>query len=103
MSRCPNCSYKLVLLSNRPKYKCALCSKLYAIKEIELKDFLEFNKNQRVSDIDFHEKETIKRNIELKSIKQQLKQLFPSKIDKKQYTKEYYQNNKEVIKTKNKQ
>ena len=103
MSRCPNCSYKLVLLSNRPKYKCALCSKLYAIKEIELKDFLEFNKNQRVSDIELHEKETIKRNIELKSIKQQLRQLFSLKLDKKQYAKEYYQNNKEVIKTKSRQ
>ena len=100
MSRCPNCSYKLVLLSNRPKYKCALCSKLYTIKEIELKDFLEFNKNQRVSDIDFHEKETIKRNIELKSIKQQLKQLFSSKRDKKKYAQEYYKNKKEVIKNK---
>ena len=103
MPRCPNCSYKLVLLSNRPKYKCALCSKLYTIKEIELKDFLEFNKNQRVSDIELHEKETLKRNIELKSIKQQLRQLFSLKLDKKQYAKEYYQNNKEVIKTKSRQ
>ena len=47
MSRCPKCSYKLILLSNRPKYKCALCSKLYPEKEIELRDFLEWNKQQK--------------------------------------------------------
>ena len=52
MPRCPKCSYKLVLLSNRPKYKCALCSKLYPEKEIELRDFLEWNKQQRTIEIE---------------------------------------------------
>ena len=46
-----NCSYELVLLSSRPKYKCALCSKLYPQKEVETKTFREWNKRQRENDI----------------------------------------------------
>src|SRR3989344_5134948 len=50
MQRCPNCSYQLVLLSHRPKYKCAFCSNLYSQKEIDFKDFQEWNINQRQID-----------------------------------------------------
>lgn len=49
--RCPNCSYKLVLLKFRSKYKCALCGKLYIQKEIESKEFQQWNKQQRESDL----------------------------------------------------
>lgn len=51
MTSCPNCSYKLVLLSNRMKYKCALCSRLYSQKYIENMVFREWNKRQKELDI----------------------------------------------------
>ena len=57
MPRYPNCSYKLVLLSFRSKYKCALCSKLYPKKEIEVKEFQEFNKKRKIEDLESYEKE----------------------------------------------
>jgi len=45
--RCPNCSYLLVLLEKRRRYKCAKCGKVYLRKEIEHKDFRERNISQR--------------------------------------------------------
>ncbi len=48
--RCPNCNYTLVLLPKRAKYKCPKCSRLYTQKEIELKDFVDFNKRERKND-----------------------------------------------------
>ena len=57
MPTCPNCSYKLVMLSSRPKYKCALCSKLYPEKEIEVREFQELNKRLKLKDIENYEKE----------------------------------------------
>ena len=35
MKQCPNCSYKLVLLSTGPKDKCSLCNKIYPQKQQE--------------------------------------------------------------------
>ena len=52
MPICPNCSYKLVLLSSRLKYKCSLCSKLFSQKEIDNKKFREWNKFQRQLDLE---------------------------------------------------
>jgi|TARA_B100001971_G_C18082826_1_gene479245 DNA-directed RNA polymerase subunit RPC12/RpoP len=104
MSRCPNCSYKLVLLSSRPKYKCALCSKLFFKKEIEVKEFYEFNKRRRIEDIKSYEKERKEHLIRIKEIKNDLKLLFNgfSKTPK-EYRKEYYEKNKEKIKQLNKE
>ena len=34
MSKCPNCSYTLVLLEYRRKYKCPKCGKLFPQQEI---------------------------------------------------------------------
>ena len=51
MPTCPNCSYEFVLLSSRPKYKCALCSRLYPKREVETKNFREWNKRQIETDI----------------------------------------------------
>ncbi|MEK6820238.1 MAG: hypothetical protein AABX71_00830, partial [Nanoarchaeota archaeon] len=48
--RCPNCSYMLVLLERRRKFKCAKCSRLYYRKEIEDQDFREWNLKQRTED-----------------------------------------------------
>ncbi len=47
MPRCPNCNYLLVLLEHRRKYKCAKCGKLFPQREIEDKEFREFNKKRR--------------------------------------------------------
>ena len=50
MPRCPHCNYTLVLLEHRRKYKCPRCSRLYPQKEIDTKDFVEYNKRERKSD-----------------------------------------------------
>ncbi len=104
MSRCPNCSYKLVLLSSRPKYKCALCSKLYPEKEIEAKEFQEFNKRRRVEDIEIYEKERKEHLARIKEIKKSLRFLFNgfSKTSK-EYRKEYYEKNRGKIKQLNRE
>ena len=52
MDTCPNCSYKLVLLPNRLKYKCALCSRLFPQKYIENREFRIWNQKQRELDIE---------------------------------------------------
>ena len=98
MPRCPNCSYKLILLSSRTKYKCALCSRLYPKKEIEIKEFLEFNKRRRIEDINIYEKERKENLIRIREIKKVLRLLFNgfSKTPK-EYRKEYYEKNKEKI------
>ncbi|MEK6922750.1 MAG: hypothetical protein AABX08_03050 [Nanoarchaeota archaeon] len=98
MPRCPNCPYKLVLLSSRPKYKCALCSKLYPRKEIEVKEFQEFNKRRRIEDAKIFDKEYKEHLARIKEIKKGLRLLFNgfSKTPK-EYRKEYYEKNKEKI------
>ena len=50
MPTCPNCSYSLVLLSRRQKYKCAKCGKLFKQKEIDNREFRRWNERQRVLD-----------------------------------------------------
>ncbi len=50
MLRCPNCSYKLVLLLRRRKYKCAKCSKLFSQKKIDYAEFRRLNKLQKELD-----------------------------------------------------
>ena len=55
MPRCLKCGYLLVLLPKRNKYKCAKCGKLYLQKDVENKEFREWNKERREID-----KETIK-------------------------------------------
>lgn len=50
MPRCPNCNYSLVLLEHRRKYKCAKCGKLFPKKEIDVKEFQNWNKKLRKED-----------------------------------------------------
>lgn len=47
MPRCPKCSYILVLLEERCRYKCAKCGRLFLQKQIEDKEFREWNIEQR--------------------------------------------------------
>ena len=52
MARCIKCSYLLVLLPKRNKYKCSKCSSLFPQKDIENKEFRVWNKRQRLQDIE---------------------------------------------------
>lgn len=94
MSRCPNCSYILVLLEKRGKYKCAKCSKLFLKKEIDDEEFREWDKEQRKKDEeDFN-----------KQLKLRRKSLKPRKFDPKEkqkrlreYRLAYYERNIEKM------
>jgi len=108
MPRCPNCSYKLVLLSYRPKYKCALCSKLYPQLEIDNKEFRNWNKIQKELDLQNLDIEFNKEWKNLQELKQGIKQSFngiPKRLrDKesvKNWLKEYYEKNKSKILARN--
>ena len=86
MPTCPNCSYKVVLLSNRPKYRCALCSRLYSQKHVENKEFREWNKIQKLLDIEEFgrlRKEELKG---LRRLRKSIKLLFNPPRDKKGYS-----------------
>jgi uncharacterized Zn finger protein (UPF0148 family) len=50
MPKCPKCNYTLVLLEKRMKYKCAKCGRLFRQKEIDTKEFAEWNKNERAKE-----------------------------------------------------
>ena len=57
---CPNCAYLLVLLARRGKYKCAKCGKLFLQKDIESNDFREWDKKQKLLDIQNLKKPRVK-------------------------------------------
>ena len=89
MPRCPNCNYILVLLEHRQKYKCAKCGKLFSQKEIEDKEFVEWNKKRRKED-----KEKIEQ--ELKQEKQNSKLSEEEKLAKnRQAQANWRENNRE--------
>jgi len=79
MPRCPNCSYILVLIERRRKYKCAKCGKLFPQKEIEEKEFQKWNERQREDD-----KFIPKRRI-------------LTEYEKEQRRREYFEKNKDLI------
>jgi hypothetical protein len=86
------------LLSYKPKYKCALCSKLYHKKEIEVKEFQEFNKRRRIEDIEIYEKERKEHLVRIREVKKSLKLLFNGfSRTPQEYRKEYYEKHKEKI------
>jgi len=80
MPRCPNCSYILVLLEKRGKYKCAKCGKLFLRKEVESKDFREYNKRQKETD-----KEEFNRQLKLrrKTLKPRIKKYVQPQFKEK--------------------
>ncbi len=98
MPRCPNCSYILVLLEKRRRYKCSKCGKLFLQKKIDFKEFRQQNRVQRERD-----------KAALQQTKRRRKK---NELDKSQtrltkwlnldYTKEYYQKNKATILAKKK-
>ena len=50
MAKCPNCSYTLVLLEYKQKFKCPKCGRLFPQQKIELIEFNKFNKTERIKD-----------------------------------------------------
>ncbi len=97
MSKCPNpdCSYELVLLEKRQRYKCARCGKLFSQKKIELKEFIENNKKERERSRKQHKKET-HQNFRAKGIIPKLIEELNNPQPPK--TKEqYYEENKDKI------
>jgi len=95
MPRCSNCSYILVLLEKRRKYKCAKCGRLYFKKEVESKEFRQQNKYQKGED-----KEDFDRQLKLrrKTLKPR-KKIDPKVKQKKlrEYRTSYYQKNRAKI------
>ena len=81
MPQCPKCSYKLVFLENRLKYKCAKCGRVFLQKFIENKDFQRWNTFQRELDKDNLELEQkqIRDLIEERNIFRGLRLLFKEK------------------------
>ncbi len=100
MPRCPNCSYILVLLEKRAKYKCSRCSRLYKQKLIEDKEFRELNKQQRDIDKRLHKKlghiEWLKNNQEW-GVKYRKQYYLKHREKILNYVKEYNLKNKEKI------
>jgi len=99
MPTCLNCGYELVLLSNRLKYKCSLCSKLYPQKEIDNQTFRIWNKKQKELDTQNYEVEYKEELAQLKQLKKSIKQLFknllPSREILRQKEREYRVKNRD--------
>lgn len=95
MPRCPNCSYILVLLEKRSKYKCAKCGRLFPQKEIENKEFREWNEEQREKNKEDFDKQL---KLRRKSLKPR-KKIDPKEKQKRlrEYRLAYYQKNKAKI------
>ena len=104
------CSFKLVLLPYRPRYKCAKCGRLFSQKEIENKSFRQWNEKERELDIHNLKLEHSQRNAivdERKSLigfrllfNEKKRKIKLSEEEKKRrrkiYDSEYYYKNKEV-------
>ena len=80
MPNCPNCSYVLVLLSRRRRYKCAKCGRLYLQKATEDKSFRLWNIAQR--EIELH-------NLLIEIEQNRFAKTKLSREEKKQRAKEY--------------
>jgi len=96
---CQNCGYLLVLIERRRKYKCSKCSRPYPIREIEDKTFRQWNKTQRILDI---ESQKPKKKSKLTEEEKRLlikKWKENNKERVKKYQNNYYQNNKYRFKT----
>ena len=95
MPRCPNCSYTLVLLEKRRKYKCSKCGKLFLRKEVESKDFRIYNKFQKQKDTEEFDRQSKLRRKSLKPRKVIDPKIKQKKI--REYRAAYYLKNKVKI------
>lgn len=97
MARCTKCNYLLVLLPKKNKYKCAKCSSLFAKREIDNKEFRNYNQRQRETDIETlnleikqQKEEKLKKRIERqKKLIERKKRLKLTEEERKQRKKEY--------------
>ncbi|MDD5331489.1 MAG: hypothetical protein PHE43_01540 [Candidatus Nanoarchaeia archaeon] len=89
MLRCPNCGYLLVLLPKRNKYKCSRCGGLFPQKEIDNKEFREWDERQRLQDV-----ENIKSE---KKPKIKLSEEEKIKRAKESREKNYYKNRDKIL------
>ena len=102
MPRCKECSYSLVLLVKRGRYKCARCGSLFLQKGVEIEEFLRWNKSQREQDI-----HNIRQEFKLRRLKnlRRIKKLEPEA--KRRITREhnlsYYCGNRAKILQKKKE
>ena len=85
MPTCPNCSYSLVLLSYRGRYKWAKCSKLFSQKTIDNRSFRLWNQKQR--EIDLHN--LLVEIKQKKPIRTKISRAKVSRAEQKQTVREY--------------
>lgn len=107
MAVCPKCSFALVLLPKRGRYKCAKCSGLYPETFIDNREFQRWNEKQREFTREELEREfeqfwdAYKNLCKPEKLKQQkpVKEKRPklTEEEKIQKRKEYYLRNKEKI------
>ena len=96
MPRCLNCSYILVLIEKRRKYKCAKCGSLFFKKYMEDKEFNSINKNQRKLDREKLFSKRVKLSEEER--KRKLKEYNEKNRDRKSdYSNDYYERNRERL------
>ena len=118
--RCPNCSYDLVFLENRLRYKCAKCGRAFLRKFVENRDFRLWNRQLRgfgmrelMSEIGLMEEEKQKKRelTEFNKINRALRLLFTSpqrkrdsvtpeerKIREREHSQKWRENNPEKVK-----
>ena len=118
MPRCPNCSYKLVFLEKRLRYKCAKCSRVFLQKFIENRDFKIWNNYRRETEMQEllveikqleEEKQKKKELRESNKIAKALRLLFNGpklrlnltpegrKLRKREYNRKWNENNPEKV------
>ena len=118
MPRCPNCSYKLVFLEKRLRYKCAKCSRVFLQKFIENRDFRIWNNHRRETEMQEllveikqleEEKHKKKKLRQLNKIAKALRLLFnghkprlnltpeEKRIRKREYNRKWNENNPEKV------
>tara|TARA_Y100000310_G_scaffold341355_1_gene440231 strand:+ start:307 stop:852 length:546 start_codon:yes stop_codon:yes gene_type:complete len=99
MPKCPNCFYELVLLEHRRKYKCPKCGKLFFQKDIENKEFVEWNKRERKKDKKvFNGKPQKQKRLTEFEKKQRARACFKKWYEKnKDKVYEYYKKNRNKI------
>ena len=120
MPRCPNCSYKLVFLDKRLRYKCAKCGRVFLQKLIENRDFRIWNNYRREIEMQElmleikqleEEKQKNKELRQLNKIGKALRLLFNGpkprlnltpeerRLRKREYNKRWNENNPDKIRT----
>jgi len=93
MTVCPKCSYSLVLLEKRRRYKCAKCGRLYMQKPIEDIGFRRWNEKQREFTREEAEKELEQLWSEYRNLNNHTWQMLTEE-EKLQKKKDYYQKNR---------